>query len=330
MEASSLDRTTPHDPSHTPPEPGRPKSPVEPAHAPRKRESRNDKGSEKRQGGQQDGQKRSNQKKKGGKKHNEDNAGFDPQVSISDDNDEWGMYYDKPESTGQVTQEAFEGNLNRLGTFNNMAQFWERFGDMGFQNLPTLASMRAFRKGITPSWEHPANHKGGKWIVVVPKTMSVGVFNEVLAAVVSGKVGDVANGVLLAKKRREDLVNVWTAAAPEEELEAVKEAIVERLAKNLGIEADISFKAHHSKKAHKSAKGFGIERADLPPTEPELPPADGDSAPAVPSSDPAEELSNEKKQDDTGTAADTGEEQSGDDNKGYLRSAAGWLFSKFK
>lgn len=27
------------------------------------------------------------------------------------------------------------------------------------------------------------------------------------------------NGVLLAKKRREDLVNVWTAAAPEADLE---------------------------------------------------------------------------------------------------------------
>ena len=146
----------------------------------------------------------------------------------------------------------------------SVSQFWERFGDMGFENLPTLASLRTFKRGVTPSWEHPANHNGGKWIVVVPKLMSVGVFNEVLAAIISGKLQAV-NGVLLSKKRREDLVNVWTAAAPEAQLELVKSAIVERLAKNLGIEADISFKRHGSKKAQKTAKGLGYEDIVLDP-----------------------------------------------------------------
>ena len=139
---------------------------------------------------------------------------------------------------------------------------------MGFENLPTLASLRTFKRGVTPSWEHPANENGGKWIVVVPKMMSVGVFNEVLAAVISGKVSHV-NGVLLAKKRREDLVNVWTSAAPEHKLEAVKTAVVDRLAKCLGIEADISFKKHGSKKAQKTAKGAGCDPADCPDSEPD-------------------------------------------------------------
>ena len=87
---------------------------------------------------------------------------------------------------------------------------------MGFENLPLNASLRTFKRGVTPSWEHPANSNGGKWIVVIPKLMSVGVFNEVLAAVISAKM-DCVNGVLLAKKRREDLVNVWVRAAPDDD-----------------------------------------------------------------------------------------------------------------
>ena len=195
---------------------------------------------------------------------------------------------------------------------------------MGFENLPLNASLRTFKRGVTPSWEHPANSNGGKWIVVIPKLMSVGVFNEVLAAVISAKM-ECVNGVLLAKKRREDLVNVWVRAAPDDDdlevqpsgpplisqpcdhaLQSVKEHIVERLAKNLGIEADISFKKHGCKKAVKSARGAGCN-------PPGAAAAGGGQGGHV-----------ETEQDEEHEATEQSQE-----SKGYLRQLGGWLSSKF-
>lgn len=254
-----------------------PLTPKEAKHGSRNGNLNNDKGDCKQRNNNKGNNNNGGKNNKGGKNHKggkgkkkdeEGGVPFNPQKSVINQDDEWWLYYDQPQGTSNMSQENFEDSMNLLGTFNNMAQFWERFGDMGFENLPTLASLRTFKRGVTPSWEHPANENGGKWIVVVPKLMSVGVFNEVLAAVISGKVAHV-NGVLLAKKRREDLVNVWTSAAPEHKLEAVKAAIVDRLAKCLSIEADISFKKHGSKKAQKTAKGAGCDPADCPDYEPD-------------------------------------------------------------
>ena len=92
------------------------------------------------------GDKRKGNRDKGGEPA-EPMVPFNPQKSTINPKDEWWMYYDKPEGTGNMSQETFEvprdpaidscgsltcalagrqDSMNLLGTFNNMAQFWER------------------------------------------------------------------------------------------------------------------------------------------------------------------------------------------------------------
>lgn len=33
--------------------------------------------------------------------------------------------------------------------------------------LPEGSNLRLFKADITPSWEHPANAKGGRWVIVL-------------------------------------------------------------------------------------------------------------------------------------------------------------------
>jgi len=102
------------------------------------------------------------------------------------------------------------------------------------EKLPTKSNVRVFQSHVRPLWEDPVNYAGGKWIIVVPKPKSVGVFNELLAAMVGGKFDCEVSGLVLSKKPREDLVAVWTPSGlPVPALEGLRDAIGQLLETHL-------------------------------------------------------------------------------------------------
>ena len=102
------------------------------------------------------------------------------------------------------------------------------------EKLPTKSNVRVFQSHVRPLWEDPVNYAGGKWIVVVPKQKSVGVFNELLAAMVGGKFKCEVSGLVLSKKVREDLVAIWTPSGlPVPALEGLRDAIGQLLETHL-------------------------------------------------------------------------------------------------
>jgi len=164
------------------------------------------------------------------------------------DDDIWKVWFDQPAQSKGMSKGQFEDSMKVLGTFNTMADFWDRFSNLMHEKLPTKSNVRVFQSNVRPLWEDPINCDGGKWIVVVPKQKSVGVFNEVLAAMVGGKFECEVSGLVLSKKVREDLVSVWTPSGlPVSSLEVLRDNISKLLETHLGLKPEITFMSHDKK-----------------------------------------------------------------------------------
>jgi len=168
-----------------------------------------------------------------------------PSVQTASDEDTWKVWFDQPSQSKSMSKGQFEDSMKVLGTFNTMADFWDKFSNLMHEKLPTKSNVRVFQSNVRPLWEDPVNHDGGKWIVVVPKPKSVGVFNEVLAAMVSNKFNCEISGLVLSKKVREDLVSVWTPSGlPIASLEHLRDTISQLLELHLGLKPEITFMSH--------------------------------------------------------------------------------------
>jgi len=171
-----------------------------------------------------------------------------PHVMSASDDDTWKVWFDQPSQSKGMSKGQFEDSMKVLGTFNTMADFWDKFSNLMHEKLPTKSNVRVFQSNVRPLWEDPINRDGGKWIVVVPKPKSVGVFNEVLAAMVSNKFNCEISGLVLSKKVREDLVSVWTPSGlPVPSLENLRDTISQLLELHLGLKPEITFMSHDKK-----------------------------------------------------------------------------------
>jgi len=169
-------------------------------------------------------------------------------VMPASDDDIWKVWFDQPAQTKGMSKGQFEDSMKVLGTFNTMADFWDRFSGLMHEKLPTKSNVRIFQSNVRPLWEDPLNVKGGKWIVVIQKQKSVGVFNEVLAAMVGGKFECEVSGLVLSKKVREDLVSIWTPSGlPVASLETLRDNISKLLETHLGLKPEITFMSHDKK-----------------------------------------------------------------------------------
>lgn len=171
-----------------------------------------------------------------------------PSIMPSSDDDLWKVWFDQPSNSKGMTKAQFEDSMKVLGTFNTMADFWDRFSNLMHEKLPTKSNVRVFQSNVRPLYEDPINREGGKWIVVIPKQKSVGVFNEVLAAIVGGKFNCEISGLVLSKKVREDLVSIWTPSGiPTPSLEVLRDSIGDLLETHLGLKPEITFMSHDKK-----------------------------------------------------------------------------------
>lgn len=81
-----------------------------------------------------------------------------------------------------------------------------------------MCDYNVFRSNIAPAWEDAANTGGGRWVLRLRKGVADRVWEEIVFALVSERiggederVGEKVNGVVLSVRRDEDILSLWVA-----------------------------------------------------------------------------------------------------------------------
>jgi hypothetical protein len=106
-----------------------------------------------------------------------------------------------------------------------------------------------FRAGIKPTWEDPANKRGGKFTVRLRKGFASRYWEDLLLAVLGEQfgVGTELCGIGVSMRYNEDILSVWNATADDHE---AKKTIYTALATVMPLvtaaNAAVDYKAHDS------------------------------------------------------------------------------------
>lgn len=106
-----------------------------------------------------------------------------------------------------------------------------------------------FRAGIKPTWEDPANKRGGKFTVRLRKGFASRYWEDLLLAVLGEQfgVGTELCGIGVSMRYNEDILSVWNATADDHE---AKKTIYAALATVMPLvtsaNAAVDYKAHDS------------------------------------------------------------------------------------
>eukprot|EP01120_Amphizonella_sp_Union-15-10_P002346 TRINITY_DN1251_c0_g1_i6.p1 TRINITY_DN1251_c0_g1~~TRINITY_DN1251_c0_g1_i6.p1 ORF type:complete len:199 (-),score=35.28 TRINITY_DN1251_c0_g1_i6:45-641(-) len=82
---------------------------------------------------------------------------------------EWTLWYDKRASTSsrkKGEKDSYEANLQEVGTFGTVEDFWRYLNHIAKPSQLTINSnYHLFKKGVKPLWEDSNNINGGKWVI---------------------------------------------------------------------------------------------------------------------------------------------------------------------
>lgn len=130
---------------------------------------------------------------------------------------EWTYWYDKRPVAGRRMrgeQEAYESNLRPIGTFGTVEDFWRYYNHIFKPSkMESNANQHLFKKDIKPMWEDSANHKGGKWIIVIrnDKQLLDSCWENLVLALVGEtlEAGDEVCGAVVSRRKNGDKIAIW-------------------------------------------------------------------------------------------------------------------------
>ncbi|BGO94573.1 hypothetical protein NBRC10512_005000 [Rhodotorula toruloides] len=95
-----------------------------------------------------------------------------------------------------------------------------------------ICDYNVFRSSIAPAWEDDNNVGGGRWVVRLRKGVADRVWEEVVYALVSERIGgederagEKVNGVVLSVRKDEDILSVWLAPSSRTERDVIRESL---------------------------------------------------------------------------------------------------------
>ncbi|GAA5826980.1 hypothetical protein JCM3770_005068, partial [Rhodotorula araucariae] len=95
-----------------------------------------------------------------------------------------------------------------------------------------ICDYNVFRSSIAPAWEDTANVGGGRWVVRLRKGVADRVWEEVVYALVSERIGgederagEKVNGVVLSVRKDEDILSLWVAPSSRTERDIIRDAL---------------------------------------------------------------------------------------------------------
>ncbi|BGP41462.1 hypothetical protein JCM10449v2_005447 [Rhodotorula kratochvilovae] len=95
-----------------------------------------------------------------------------------------------------------------------------------------ICDYNVFRSSIAPAWEDTANVGGGRWVVRLRKGVADRVWEEVVYALVSERIGgederagEKVNGVVLSVRKDEDILSLWVAPSSRTERDIIRDSL---------------------------------------------------------------------------------------------------------
>jgi translation initiation factor 4E len=147
---------------------------------------------------------------------------------------------------GARTQENYEKNIKKVGTFSSVEDFWDYYSHLIRPNdLPNTSDYHLFKDGIKPMWEDEANRNGGKWILRLRKGLASKYWEDLILAVLGEQfdVGPEICGAVISIRYQEDILSLWNRTATDAE---TKMKILETMKRVLSLDgsARLEYKNH--------------------------------------------------------------------------------------
>mmetsp|Transcript_27881 Transcript_27881/g.41149 ORF Transcript_27881/g.41149 Transcript_27881/m.41149 type:complete len:209 (-) Transcript_27881:306-932(-) len=128
----------------------------------------------------------------------------------------WVVWYDNPRLAPEGVD--WKDNLKKCGSFDSIPDFWRIYNNLKpASGLSQNSNYHIFREGIIPMWEDPANKKGGKFVLTIPKKDSkAGRCDEwwlyTVLSIVGETIdlnGDEVCGAVVSIRKTQDRIALW-------------------------------------------------------------------------------------------------------------------------
>ncbi|GAA5864997.1 hypothetical protein JCM3774_003933 [Rhodotorula dairenensis] len=126
-----------------------------------------------------------------------------------------------------VPPSELPGSLNSSHTL-----FTSESPDLAPSPSNTVCDYNVFRSSIAPAWEDAANAGGGRWVLRLRKGVADRIWEEVVFALVSERiggederVGEKVNGAVLSVRREEDILSLWVAPSSRADRDIIRDSL---------------------------------------------------------------------------------------------------------
>jgi len=110
--------------------------------------------------------------------------------------------------------------MKKLAAFQTIEEFWRIYNHLIRPNTFTVTTdYHLFKDGIKPTWEDPANQKGGKWMVRLKKGLASRYWEDLILAIIGEQfdVGQEICGAVVSVRNNEDIISIWNRNADNED-----------------------------------------------------------------------------------------------------------------
>jgi translation initiation factor 4E len=140
----------------------------------------------------------------------------------------WVIWFDPPLQKYK-TEVQWRLSLRRLIDFDTVEDFWCVWHHIAAPSkLPLGTNYHLFKMGIEPSWEDPANEKGGEWNITMKKSQQQPALDELWISTILAMIGeqfgnecDKINGAVVSPRPNLDRVVMWTKQCNETEKKSI-------------------------------------------------------------------------------------------------------------
>eukprot|EP01120_Amphizonella_sp_Union-15-10_P000405 TRINITY_DN1040_c0_g1_i2.p1 TRINITY_DN1040_c0_g1~~TRINITY_DN1040_c0_g1_i2.p1 ORF type:complete len:238 (-),score=48.99 TRINITY_DN1040_c0_g1_i2:117-770(-) len=133
---------------------------------------------------------------------------------------EWTLWYDRRASTSSRAKgekDSYEANLQEVGTFGSVEDFWRYFNHIAKPSQLTINSnYHLFKKGVKPLWEDQNNVNGGKWVIEL-KSDAKQILDILWQNIILSLIGETLEledsnelcGCVFSRRKMADRIAIW-------------------------------------------------------------------------------------------------------------------------
>uniref|UniRef100_A0A5S6Q6A2 EIF-4F 25 kDa subunit n=1 Tax=Trichuris muris TaxID=70415 RepID=A0A5S6Q6A2_TRIMR len=160
---------------------------------------------------------------------------------------------------GESTATSWEERLDRVAAVSTLEQFGVLYQSMKAPSeLSSGSDLYFFKRGIRPQWDHPANVKGGRWVISMGDDMERMdcAWLRILTSIVGNWFDDLEKeicGVAANVRKRKSKICVWTKCGSEKNVTMQLGRLVKEFTE---ISGRITYELHEGREndVHKAGK----------------------------------------------------------------------------